>query len=211
MTDRLAPPLQAIILCTETEAPWSFCNVQRSTTTGQASSTRAATKNLVFTDVSSHTYMLRTQTRLPLSLPLRTTFCESFISESPSDTPSTVIDLNSENNGKATEDKDQIPHPLTLLPRSSMTLIYAPSSAASVPRSTLHVHLLYTISSRHNSTSSPDDSKVHEEITYNFYELSLLAKLRWKLRANPVLPFHLGAVEVMRTALERDKDRPETA
>jgi mediator of RNA polymerase II transcription subunit 13 len=210
MIDSLSPPLHVNILCTEAEAPWSIINARRCTNTSQASSARTTAKKLVFTDISSHTYMLQTQTRVPLSLPLRTTFCQLFIPEFPSDTPSTVIDSESDNISKATEDKDQIPHPLPLLPRSSMTLICMPSSTASIPIFMLHIHLLYTISSRHTSTS-PDYSKLHEEITHNFYELSLLARLRWKSHANPVLPFHLGAVELMRNALERDKDRAEAA
>ncbi|KAK2462265.1 hypothetical protein APHAL10511_005571 [Amanita phalloides] len=210
MSSRPTPSLHVYILCAEAEAPWTTTDFQHNIAKSQTSTTRmTSAKHAVFNDVSSQTYMLRTHIRLPLSFTPRATFYQSFIPEPPSDGLSMGTELAFASSDGSSEDT-QIPHPVTMLPRSSMTLIHVPLSATSTSISMLHIHLLYTTSPRHTLASLTGDLSTHEEITYNFYELSCLAKLRWKLRTNPVLPFHLGAVEIMRTALERDEDRLES-
>ncbi|KIL67428.1 hypothetical protein M378DRAFT_185773 [Amanita muscaria Koide BX008] len=196
--DRFSRPLwHASILCTEVNAPWCIPNIRRDSSNPHPPSSNSATltKDSIFIDISSQTYMLCSQKRFPLSLPINTSFRHSVIAESSSDALTESELVSSEK----TEEKVRIPHPVTLLPRSSTKLIRIPSSSATI--SMLDIHLLYITPSH---PDLPDESKFNQEITRNFYELSLLAALRWKLNANPILPFHLGAVEVMRLALERD-------
>lgn len=57
------------------------------------------------------------------------------------------------------------------------------------------------------TTTTDEVSKLHADITQNFHELAVLARARWRLSLNPLLPFHLAAVEVMRMALDCDRDR----
>ena len=56
-------------------------------------------------------------------------------------------------------------------------------------------------------TTADELSKLHADITRNFHELAVLARARWRLGVNPLLPFHLAAVEAMRIALDCDWDR----
>ncbi|KAI0643620.1 hypothetical protein C8Q79DRAFT_928154 [Trametes meyenii] len=64
----------------------------------------------------------------------------------------------------------------------------------------------YEISSKKNSFTDPShvNSEHMDDIIRNFSDLTVLARTRWKLRANPVLPFHLAALEVMRATLSGD-------
>jgi mediator of RNA polymerase II transcription subunit 13 len=39
-----------------------------------------------------------------------------------------------------------------------------------------------------------------QDVCRNYHELSVLAHSRW-LKANPILPFHLGALEIIDRAL----------
>jgi mediator of RNA polymerase II transcription subunit 13 len=78
----------------------------------------------------------------------------------------------------------------------------------------LHIHLLHVIPpvssllSPSTATTTADEvSKLHADITRNFHELAVLAGARWRLGVNPLLPFHLAAVEAMRIALDRDRGR----
>ncbi|KAI0706930.1 mediator complex subunit 13 C-terminal-domain-containing protein [Cerioporus squamosus] len=48
------------------------------------------------------------------------------------------------------------------------------------------------------------DAQLMSDIVRNFHELAVLSRTRWKLRADPALPFHLAALEVMRAALSGD-------
>ena len=47
------------------------------------------------------------------------------------------------------------------------------------------------------------DEKVLKEVATNYHDLSVLTRERWKLNANPTLPFHLAALEVMQFALDK--------
>lgn len=60
-------------------------------------------------------------------------------------------------------------------------------------------------SSRASASENPDtniNSRLLRDITLSFHALSVLAATRWRLDADAVLPFHLGAVEAMGRALE---------
>lgn len=47
------------------------------------------------------------------------------------------------------------------------------------------------------------DDDILKEVATNYHDLSVLTRERWKLNANPILPFHLAALEVMQFALDR--------
>jgi len=49
--------------------------------------------------------------------------------------------------------------------------------------------------------------KLCTDITHNFHELAVLTAARWLPGVNPLLPFHLAAVEAMRLALDRDWEK----
>lgn len=67
----------------------------------------------------------------------------------------------------------------------------------------LHVGMLAVFPS-----DADTDEKLLTDITRSFHALSVLAGARWRLAqpgaADPSLPFHLAAVDAMRSALERD-------
>jgi mediator of RNA polymerase II transcription subunit 13 len=66
----------------------------------------------------------------------------------------------------------------------------------------LQIHLLHTASSSHSTMRIPD-TDTHVEITKNYHELAQLARYRWRMDVNPILPFHLAALEAMQVALDR--------
>ena len=108
------------------------------------------------------------------------------------------------------------PHPITLMPLSTTTLIRVPASSSLTSITMAHIHLLRTFhshsyihSSQVTSCPVPDNQQLHRDITKNYHELAVLAKVRWQLDGNSVLPFHLAAVDAMRMSLDRDWDRLE--
>lgn len=103
-------------------------------------------------------------------------------------------------------DADDLPpsDTLPILPLSTMTLIHSPADASYTNISMLHIHILHSIKSP-LSSNTVADSETHKEITYNYHELAVLAKAKWNLASNPVLPFHLGALEAMYMALGTDE------
>ncbi|PFH50555.1 hypothetical protein AMATHDRAFT_192998 [Amanita thiersii Skay4041] len=207
------PALHVSLLCTEIETSWWVVETQCHPS--KATNRATSSKGSVFTDSSSQTYLLHSKLRLPISLPTRLSFSHSLIPEPSSQSSSSSAESPPGGmNDKINEDRQPVAdpaHPLTMIPQSSITLVRIPASEPCTSTTMLHVHLLYTILSSNANPPYLDDSKLHEEIAYNFYELSLLAKVRWKLNADPKLPFHLGAVEAMRIALERDRDRLDAA
>ena len=87
-------------------------------------------------------------------------------------------------------------------PISSASLIRIPAGTDYTSVSTLHLHLLHVHSySSFMTTGRP----TLDALAQNYHDLSLLARLRWKLTANPVLPFHLAALEVMSSAVTIDE------
>lgn len=103
------------------------------------------------------------------------------------------------------------------------TVVCAPSTADHTSLSTVRLYQLHTArSSRstYGSSRNTDGSRgssalqggldtssnieLMRDIVRNFHELAVLSRTRWKLRADPALPFHLAALEVMRAALSGD-------
>ena len=52
-----------------------------------------------------------------------------------------------------------------------------------------------------HSSGEADADALLGDIVRSFHELAVLSRARWRLHADPALPFHLAALEVMRAAL----------
>ena len=193
----------------------------------------------LFTDVSATTYALFPSNRMTIPLPPSHTdlgLSQSFIPEPAltslpsSPTPQPAINPTTDTVAQSMStvspptiisdnysvDSCSRPYPITLMPLSTTTLIRVPASSSLASIRMTHIHLLctfhsysYTHSSQVSSCPVPDDQQLHRDITRNYHELAVLAKVRWKLDGNSVLPFHLAAVDAMRMSLDRDWDRLE--
>ena len=69
----------------------------------------------------------------------------------------------------------------------------------------LHLHLLHEHKMCSPHMSLPVEQQTMRDIAQSYHDLSILARLRWKLKANPILPFHLAALDVTCTALACDE------
>jgi mediator of RNA polymerase II transcription subunit 13, fungi type len=81
---------------------------------------------------------------------------------------------------------------------STAAIIRVPADTDYTSISMLCVHMLHTAKSPLSSLDIADEDTLLD-IIHNFHELAVLAKVKWRLdnRANPVLPFHLAALEVI--------------
>jgi mediator of RNA polymerase II transcription subunit 13 len=193
------------LLSAEPDAPWTFLptkpkpQIKHKPTMPTRTSSSSSPKHQyhsTFTDISSMIYSLPPRTHLPEFLPPSSAdlgLCLPYIPESSCPSTGSL--------------EDPSPHPLPLLPHSSTTLIRVPNSPSSASISMLHLHLLHIFPALPLLSPPPtkEISELHSDITRNFYELSVLAGTRWHLSVNPLLPFHLAAVEAMRIALDRDR------
>ncbi|KAF9458006.1 mediator complex subunit 13 C-terminal-domain-containing protein [Collybia nuda] len=210
---RELPKVHVTLVSAEPAAPWTFLPfsakpkpvVKHKPAQPSRSSSSSIPKHQqssTFTDISSMVYSLPPRTHLPeflappsTELGLSLSYIPEFICPPPNST------------------EDPSPHPLPLHPHSSTTLIRVPNSLSTTSISMLHIHLLHIFPSLSSPAPPPtpkEISQLHIEITRSFYELSVLADTRWNLRANPLLPFHLAAVEAMRIALDRDRGSMDT-
>lgn len=202
-------------------------------------SSPSSPKHSVFTDISATTYALYPSNHMAISLPPSHTdfgLSQSFIAEpaltslpsSPAPQPAinptmntaaqTMSTISPPNIISDSYSSDTCPrsYPVTLMPLSTTTLIRVPASSSRASIRMTHIHLLctfhsssYTHSSQVSSCPVPDNQQLHRDITQNYHELAVLAKARWKLDGNSILPFHLAAVDAMRLSLDQDWDRLE--
>jgi mediator of RNA polymerase II transcription subunit 13, fungi type len=91
------------------------------------------------------------------------------------------------------------PYERLIRPLRTTSLIRVPGDAGLNSISMLHLHQLHSTRS-HRSSLTLSDEDILRDICRNYHELSVLAHSRW-LKANPILPFHLGALEIMDRAL----------
>jgi mediator of RNA polymerase II transcription subunit 13 len=99
------------------------------------------------------------------------------------------------------------PYERHIRPLRTTTLIRVPGGAGLTSISMLHLHQLHSTRS-HRSSLTLSDEDTLRDVCRNYHELSVLANSRW-LKANPVLPFHLGALEIMDRALSGSLSPPE--
>ncbi|KAF7350887.1 Mediator of RNA polymerase II transcription subunit 13 [Mycena sanguinolenta] len=179
------------------------------------SSSSAKTPSL-FIDVSSTTYALYPKRNLSISLPPTPAdlgLSLSFVPESGSSSPTSAthppdqVDIASPlSNISVASSVPEYPHPLPIQPLSATLLVRVPAPSIASTPSVLHVNLLAAFPRDH--AAGADVAKLHAEITQSYHELAVLSAARWKLTqmgsADPILPFHLAAIDAMRAALERD-------
>lgn len=203
------PRMQVTILSAVLHASWTFCSLynplpQESNSpsakvpSSRSSSTSKIQPQTIFMDITTTKYIVGPYTHLPLSLPPGALeSCLGYIPNFPTVLPG------------SSEETTSVPHHLCALPISTTTLVCIPASSPAPPAITmLHIHLLHVTRNDGQSfdpTSKEDLRTLHLEITHNFHDLSVLTKLKSQMkRANPLLPFHLAAVEVMDDALDVD-------
>jgi mediator of RNA polymerase II transcription subunit 13 len=178
------------LLSIEADLPWSLLAPQRSATQPKAPSPnpgRASSKEKsgpIFMDVSATTYALFHLNPLPL-------------------TPTTPWARNLSVDLSFVPETDEAPssEDLSMLPLSTATLVRVPSDAGE-STAMLHLHLLHTIESPGSSLGALGRETLGD-VTRNYYELAVLAGATGRLAANPILPFHLAAVDAMHVALAR--------
>jgi len=174
------------LLSVDPDMPWTFLapqNTKRPTNTRRASSKDKL--GSIFVDSSASTYTLFSTSRIPLSSAI----------------PSSR-DLGAEPCYVPEADEVAVCENVGILPLSTSTLIRVPSQTGHTFISMLHIHLLHTIKSP-SSSLEVGDKETHADITKNYHDLAVLTGCRWKMDVNPILPFHLAAVEAMRVALDR--------
>jgi len=89
-------------------------------------------------------------------------------------------------------------------PLASATLLRVPTGTDYTSVSMLCIHLLHKTHPSQPS-SSPTEQTTLKDIAQNYHDLSILARHRWKLKANPILPFHLAALDEISAALTCDE------
>ncbi|KAJ7198471.1 hypothetical protein GGX14DRAFT_665621 [Mycena pura] len=174
----------------------------------------------LFIDVSSTTYAIFPKRHLPLSLPptpsdlglvlpyVAEAGCSSPTSTSTPGPSEAASPVSATTFGAGTGDPE-FPHPVPVRPLSTALLVRVPAASISGTASMLHVDLLATFPQDADTNSE----QLLAEITRSYHDLAVLTAARWKLAqsagADPILPFHLAAVDAMRTALlERDGVSP---
>ncbi|KAJ7188980.1 hypothetical protein C8R46DRAFT_877203 [Mycena filopes] len=185
------PDIHVTLLSVEPDAPWTLLPSESQhkaaptppMTRAPSSSSTAKTPSL-FIDVSSTTYAVFPKRKIPLSLP-----------PTPLDLGLSLV--------SGTMTAPEFPHPLPIRPLSTTLLVRVPAASISSTPSMLHINLLATFP----LDADTNVGQLHADITQSYHELAVLSAARWKLAlmgADPILPFHLAAVDAMRAALERD-------
>ncbi|CDO74204.1 hypothetical protein BN946_scf185043.g256 [Trametes cinnabarina] len=215
------PPFHVTLLAIDTEHSFTFVNHPGSgsldilrrnsaTTTSPKASTRAT--HATFSDVSYASHSLTTK-------PTLTLYPAYITDRSAKCVPPSLIPGSSNIPYVPDPDEDtdtggtsqQTPIDALRVPGWSI-VVCAPSTTDHTSVSTVRIFELYVtrslrstyeISSQKNAVT--DTAQAHAEhmddIVRNFHDLAVLARVRWKLRTHPALPFHLAALETMRTAL----------
>jgi len=173
-------PLRIFIVSTDTDSHFAFVNhadVQKVT------SPHRPWKHLhgsIFADVLSPTYALFWRSRF------------SHGSREALVDPPFVAEMEEE-----PREEDQ-----SVLPLATSTLLRVGNESDCWPTAMVHIHLMHSVRNG-KSTDSSSDEDVLQDITRNFYELSVLGRERWTIGGNGTLPFHLAALDVMHLALDR--------
>jgi mediator of RNA polymerase II transcription subunit 13, fungi type len=169
------------LMCVELDRRWSFVEPHGGTKRPMSESRTSKTPSGNFmVDGSSATYRLSHSAQVD-PLPPSAGGFES--------APSYIADCSDANS----------PDERHVVPLRTTTLIRVPGDVGFSSIAMLHLHQLHSIRS-HRSSLTVADSDTLQDVCRNYHELSVLAHSRW-LKANPILPFHLGALEIMDRAL----------
>ncbi|KAJ2926208.1 hypothetical protein H1R20_g10879, partial [Candolleomyces eurysporus] len=204
-------PMHITLVSADSRSPWTLLESNRPASSSPARNPRSssATKNTYFSDASASYYAIFPGNQLSAAVPPEdNNYSTSLIPE-----PSTTVQDGTSSDGDIPHRaslEDDLPHPIPLIPLSTSSLIRVPSQPSEARMSMLHIHVLKHLHPPgYPDTQLPPEASLQEEITRNFYELSVLSAIRFRLDRNPVLPFHLAAVESMRSCLDCDWDQLE--
>ncbi|KAI0279601.1 mediator complex subunit 13 C-terminal-domain-containing protein [Russula brevipes] len=180
---RELPMVHVSLMCVELDKSWTFIEPHGGSRrlTSESRTSRASSGNFMI-DSSSATYRLSHSTRVDLLHP----------SSSASDFECAESYVADYSDGTA-------PHERHVRPLRTTTLIRVPGDGGLTSIAMLHLHQLHSARS-HGSSLTVSDSDTMQDVCRNYHELSVLAHSRW-LKANPILPFHLGALEIIDRAL----------
>ncbi|KAI0269401.1 mediator complex subunit 13 C-terminal-domain-containing protein [Gloeopeniophorella convolvens] len=182
---RELPMVHVSLMCIETDATWTFIAPQGTAKRSPPPESRSSkpSSGSFMTDASSVTYCFNHGAHIDLLPP-------SVASADFESAHSYIPDLP---DGSSPPDEQHV--------RSlrSVTLVRVPYAADLTSIAMLHLHQLHSARSGRSSLTIPDPDTLLE-VTRNYHELAALARARW-LKANPILPFHLGALEVIDRAL----------
>ncbi|KAJ7647889.1 mediator complex subunit 13 C-terminal-domain-containing protein [Roridomyces roridus] len=164
-----------------------------------------------YVDISSTTYAFFPTRHLPIAfppVPADLGLTMPLVPESAPIPPTSATSPMSESASPqssihGTTAPDYYPHPLAIRPRTSALLVRVPAASVASTPSILQIGMLAAFPSDFDAAA---DEGLMKDITRSFHSLSVLASARWRLAqaVDPILPFHLAAVEAMRSALERD-------
>ncbi|KII96070.1 hypothetical protein PLICRDRAFT_97961 [Plicaturopsis crispa FD-325 SS-3] len=176
------PMVQVSLLSVDPDSPWTVLTPAGKPFTARPRSASKDPSATLFVDASARMYSSTTSVRMALSLVDPHCTLKSDLCFVPDD-----------------DDAPPCEH-ASILPLATTTLVRVPANQGFTAITMLQVHLLHTIKSP-NSSWTLSDAETHKDITTNYHELTVLSNTRWQLDANPILPFHLAAVETMRTTL----------
>lgn len=182
------PPCQIFLMVADPSRPWAFIVPEHTTPKSLKSPNRVHkhSTGTILHDVSATTYLVQADVSSTVALdpPQSLLPAHAFIPDTE------------EANGA---------HSCIVRPLASAALLRVPAGTDFTSVSMIHLHLLHTVRDSSGTSPPATERQVLEEIAQNYHDLALLAKLRWKLQANPILPFHLAALEVMGAALACDE------
>jgi len=192
---RELPMVHVSLMCVEQDRTWTFVEPHGGAKypTLENRTSKMSSPGIVMIDSSSTTYHLSHSAQMTLLPPSNCSpgggdfeSVQPYVADGSSDGP-TSPSLS--------------PHErYHLRPLRTTTLVRVPGDAGFTSIAMLHLHQLHTTRS-HRSSLTLSDSDTLRDVCRNYHELSVLAQSRW-MRANPILPFHLAALEIMDRALK---------
>lgn len=178
------PPLQAHLLVADIEEQWKFLPDEATTHKRPITPSRTSKHSpsgAVLADISSAVYILRSKIPTMVSSSASISTEPSFIADTEEDKPLEESQIRS---------------------LHSYALIRVPAGTDHIPISMLQMNLLLSMHSAHTNYFISDQDTL-DDAARNFHELAVLTQCRWKLNADPILPFHLAALKVISLALSR--------
>ncbi|TDL29003.1 hypothetical protein BD410DRAFT_779280 [Rickenella mellea] len=184
LSDAMFPAVHVSLVCVEEDNQWTFVNASNPPNPTYQKPTSPSDRmgqGSFFAESSSETYTLHSLIRCPL-IPA----CDKDIGTDHSHIP---------------DDEDISPcDAIPLRPLHTSSLVRVPASTDSSLIWTTFVHMMYTWEAP-SSTLTKTDRETHHDIVQNYHDLAVLAQARWRLQANPNLPFHLAALQIMHDAI----------
>ncbi|KAI0772549.1 mediator complex subunit 13 C-terminal-domain-containing protein [Trametes elegans] len=216
------PPVHVTLLAVDNEHSFTFLSpaesgslniIRRNSAPSPSSRASPRGSHTTFSDASYITYSLTSPPELtmyPTYTVDRSARCLSPIPIPGSSDLPYVPDLDDDDTAGTSRDSPS--HTESLRVPGWSTVVCSPATTDYTSVSTVRVYQLHVTRSLRSTfelsskdKAAPDPAEVHTEhmddIVHSFHDLSVLARARWKLRADPALPFHLAALEVMRAVL----------